>query len=104
LGERGISGPRKITVGCVIFTVPRRNRVSHAVADETARARIETVIEMGSAIVGSHQKWLDQGKGGCGKIERLFVTVRFVPPSTTAKFPSQMLLTPPVMFEATALK
>jgi hypothetical protein len=51
LGERGMSGPRKITVGCVIFTVPRRNRVSHAVADETARARIETVIEMGSAIV-----------------------------------------------------
>ena len=45
-----MSGPRKITVGCVILTVPRRNKVSHAVTEEMLRARIETVIEMGSAM------------------------------------------------------
>jgi hypothetical protein len=37
-------------VGYVILTVPRRNKVSHAVTDETARARTETVIEIGSAM------------------------------------------------------
>jgi hypothetical protein len=47
---RDVSGPRKITVGCVIFTVPRRNNVSHAVTLETPSARIETGIEIGSAI------------------------------------------------------
>jgi hypothetical protein len=45
-----MSGPKKITVGDVIFTVPRRNKVSHAVVVETARARTEIVTEIGSGI------------------------------------------------------
>ena len=43
--ERSESGPQKMTVGCVILTVPRRKRVSHEVTAEIARARKETVIE-----------------------------------------------------------
>jgi hypothetical protein len=39
-----------MTVGGVIFTVPRRKRVSHAVTEEMPRARTETVIEIGSVI------------------------------------------------------
>jgi hypothetical protein len=48
--ERGVSGPKKMTVGCVIMTLPRRNSVNYAVTDETARARVEMVIVSGSAI------------------------------------------------------
>jgi hypothetical protein len=32
--------------GCVIRTVPRRNKVSHAVATEMANARIDTAMLM----------------------------------------------------------
>ena len=35
--ERGKSGPKKITVGCVIFTVPRRKSVNHAVVADIAQ-------------------------------------------------------------------
>jgi hypothetical protein len=48
--ERGVSGPKKITVGWVIFTVPRRKRVSQAVTAETARDRVEIAMETGSTI------------------------------------------------------
>ena len=41
---------QKITVGCVIFTVPRRNKVNHAVTDDTPSASVETVIDKGSAM------------------------------------------------------
>src|ERR1700677_2510460 len=47
---RGVSGPKNIVVGWVIFTVPRRKRVSHAVTVESERAKTETVIEIGSVI------------------------------------------------------
>jgi hypothetical protein len=33
-------------VGCVIRTVPRRNKVNHAVATEMANARIDTTMLM----------------------------------------------------------
>jgi hypothetical protein len=48
--ERGESGPKYMTVGWVIFTVPRRKRVSQAVVADIARAIIETVIATGSVI------------------------------------------------------
>jgi hypothetical protein len=48
--ERGVSGPKKMTVGCVILTVPRRNNVNHAVTVETLRANAEMVIDSGSAM------------------------------------------------------
>jgi hypothetical protein len=48
---REASGPRKMTVGWVILSVPRRKSVSHAVADEIARARIEIVVATGSAMI-----------------------------------------------------
>jgi hypothetical protein len=48
--ERGVSGPKKMTVGCVILTVPRRNSVNHAVTVETLRANAEMVIDSGSAM------------------------------------------------------
>jgi hypothetical protein len=38
---RGVSGPKKITIGCVILIVPRRKRISRAVTDETASARTD---------------------------------------------------------------
>jgi hypothetical protein len=38
---RDVSGPKKITVGCVILIVPRRKRISRAVTDETASARTD---------------------------------------------------------------
>jgi hypothetical protein len=41
LSSLGPSGPKKITVGCVILTVPRRNRVSHAVTAERPSASAE---------------------------------------------------------------
>lgn len=44
----GLSGPKKITVGCVIFTVPRRNSVSQAFSADTPRARPEIAIVIGS--------------------------------------------------------
>jgi hypothetical protein len=34
-------GPKKIIVGCVILTEPRRNRVSHAVVTETNSDKTE---------------------------------------------------------------
>ncbi len=43
-----MSGPKKMTVGCVILTVPRRNRVNHAVSVEMASDRTEIVNGMGS--------------------------------------------------------
>jgi hypothetical protein len=48
-----VSGPKKITVGWVIFTVPRRKRVSHAVTPETASDRVEIARETGSTIVST---------------------------------------------------
>src|ERR1035441_10650040 len=39
--ERGVSGPKKMTVGWLILTVPRRKRVSQAVTDEMASARTD---------------------------------------------------------------
>src|SRR6266699_1639156 len=47
-GKRGVSGPKKITVGCVILTVPRLNSVSQAVIDATPSESIEIVLVMGS--------------------------------------------------------
>src|SRR5205823_7515923 len=44
------SGPKKITVGCVISTRPRRTSVSQAVAAEVTRAKAEIVRAMGSAM------------------------------------------------------
>ncbi len=35
-----------MTVGCVIRTVPRRKRVSHAVIADTAKATLEIASEM----------------------------------------------------------
>ena len=43
--ERGVSGPKKMTVGWLILTVPRRKRVSHAVTDEMASARTDIASE-----------------------------------------------------------
>lgn len=40
----GESGPKKMTVGCVMLTRPRRNSVSQAVVADTASARIEMVM------------------------------------------------------------
>jgi len=48
--ERGVSGPKNNTVGCVILTVPRLKRVSQAVVADTAKARTETESAIGSAI------------------------------------------------------
>jgi hypothetical protein len=42
--EREPSGPRKMTVGWVIFTVPRRNKVSQAVVVDTRSDKTETAI------------------------------------------------------------
>jgi len=39
-----------MTVGCVIFTVPRRNRVSHAFNADTPRASPEMAMVIGSAM------------------------------------------------------
>jgi hypothetical protein len=39
--DLGPSGPKKITVGWVILTVPRRNKVNQAVIAEIARASAE---------------------------------------------------------------
>lgn len=41
--SRGPSGPKKITVGCVIRTVPRRNKVNQAVTVERVRASVEII-------------------------------------------------------------
>jgi hypothetical protein len=45
LRERGASDPKKITVGCVILTLPLRKYVSQRVKDETASASTEIVME-----------------------------------------------------------
>jgi hypothetical protein len=45
-----VSGPKKITVGWVIFTVPRRKRVSQAVTAETASDSVAIARETGSTI------------------------------------------------------
>src|ERR1700684_770387 len=58
--ERGVSGPKKITVGCVILIVPRRKRVSHAVVADTAKARAESVRAMGSVIVSLQALSIDE--------------------------------------------
>jgi len=44
------SGPKKMTVGCVIFTVPLRKRVSQAVVHEMNRESSEIVSMIGSGI------------------------------------------------------
>jgi len=49
LRERGVSGPKKITVGCVILTVPRRQSVNHAFTAEIANDIPAIVKEIGSA-------------------------------------------------------
>jgi len=49
-GERGGSGPKNITVGCVIFTVPRRQSVSQAFTAEMPKASTEIAIETGSTM------------------------------------------------------
>jgi hypothetical protein len=41
-GRSDVSGPKKMTVGCVMRTVPLRKSVSHAVVADTKRARHET--------------------------------------------------------------
>src|SRR5712691_2406409 len=48
--ERGLSGPKNMTVGCVILTAPRRKSVNHAVIADTHRANTEIVNELASAI------------------------------------------------------
>ncbi len=45
------SGPKKMTVGWVILTVPRRNSVSHAVAAEMDRASAEMMMATEEKIV-----------------------------------------------------
>ncbi len=49
----GRSGPKYMTVGWVILTVPRRNSVSQAVVADMANARtaMETVMGSGIAVV-----------------------------------------------------
>jgi hypothetical protein len=47
---RGASGPKNITVGCVILIVPRRNKVSQAVVADIANASTATERVIGSAI------------------------------------------------------
>jgi hypothetical protein len=49
------SGPKKMTVGCVIFTVHRRKSVSHAVTAETESANTDIVAENGSTICRDFQ-------------------------------------------------
>ncbi len=46
----GPSGPKKMTIGCVIWTVPRRNNVSQAVRPETPSANKEMAVASGSII------------------------------------------------------
>ncbi len=48
--ERGLSGPKNMTVGCVILTVPRRKSVNHAVTADTHRANTEIVTEIAAVI------------------------------------------------------
>lgn len=48
--ERRLSGPKNMTVGCVILTVPRRKSVNHAVTADMHRANMEIVTEIISAI------------------------------------------------------
>src|SRR5712692_6165466 len=48
--ERGLSGPKNMTVGCVILTVPRRKSVNHAVTADIHRANTEIVTEIASTI------------------------------------------------------
>ncbi len=50
-----LSGPRKITVGWVILTVPRRNSVNQAVTDETPSAKAEMMIDRTPSI-GHHPR------------------------------------------------
>jgi hypothetical protein len=45
-----------MTVGCVIFTVPRRKRVSQAVTDETASDKTEIVSDIGSTMLAPDLK------------------------------------------------
>jgi hypothetical protein len=50
-GTRDESGPRKMTVGCVIRIVPRRKSVSQAVIEEITNARTEIVVDKGSVMI-----------------------------------------------------
>ena len=52
----GASGPKYTTVGRVIFTVPRRNSVSHAVATETSRDT--TAITLATILQSLHHRSL----------------------------------------------
>src|ERR1039457_222445 len=45
-----MSGPKKMTVGCVIPTEPRRQSVNHAFTAAMPTARLEMAIETGSAM------------------------------------------------------
>src|SRR5258708_6070665 len=69
-GARGVSGPKKMTVGCVIFTVPRRKRVSQAVTDETPSASTEIAMEAGSVIsVDELQATQEQTSDLCSNLQ-----------------------------------
>jgi len=60
--ERGLSGPKNMTVGCVIFTVPRRKSVSQAVSTDRNSAKTEIVTDMPSVVrtIAVHQRHLVQ--------------------------------------------
>jgi hypothetical protein len=46
LRSRGVSGPKKMTVGCVIFKVPRRKSVSQATVADTNKETTEIRTEI----------------------------------------------------------
>ncbi len=54
--EVGLSGPKNMTVGCVILTVPRRKSVNHAVTADMHRAKTEIVSELASVIFHSRRE------------------------------------------------